>query len=175
MPLSHITTRRAASIACAGIVALLAACSDDDTATTPAPPTTFTATLNGANEKPTATTSTATGSATVTFVGATSTTPATSGTYTVTVNGLTGAPTASHIHAPASTDQAAGVLVNFNPASVTTSSGTFSGTFTQTDITNPAVSVDSVLKLVRAGLAYVNVHTAANKAGEIRGQLVPKP
>ena len=40
---------------------------------------------------------------------------------------------------------------------------------------NPNVSMDSVMKLVKAGLAYVNVHTPANGGGEIRGQLVPKP
>lgn len=161
----------AALVGAAALVSL-AACSDDDTVTPAGPPTTFGATLSGANERPNAVNTPGAGSASVSFTPVSG--PATSGTYTVTVTGLTGAPTAAHIHAPADVNTATGVLVNFNPASVTTPAGTFSGTFTQADIRNPAVSVDSVLKLVRAGLAYVNVHTAANGGGEVRGQLTPK-
>lgn len=167
----------ASSLAALATVAALtlAACnSDDDTTTTPAgPPTSFTATLSGANERPNAVNSAATGTATLTFTMTNGV--ATAATYSVTVNGLSGAPTASHIHAPADANSAAGVLVNFNPAAVTTGSGTFSGTLSQSDIRNAAVSMDSTLKLVRAGLAYVNVHTSANGGGEIRGQLVAKP
>ena len=171
-------TRRillSATLATASATALaLGACNSSNDATTPAgPPTTFTATLNGASERPNAVAVPGTGSATVTFTMANGI--ATGASYTVTVSGLTGAPTASHIHAPASADAATGVLVNFNPAAVTSTAGTFSGTFSQSDIRNAAVSVDSTLKLVRAGLAYVNVHTAANGGGEIRGQLVAKP
>ena len=33
------------------------------------------------------------------------------------------------------------------------------------------VSGDSLIKLLNAGLLYVNVHTAANAGGEIRAQL----
>ena len=160
--------------ALAAAVALFAACSGDDNTTetaTPQPPT-FTATLAGANEVP-AVNAPGTGTATVVFFPATGT--PTSGSYTVTVSGLTGAPTASHIHAPADTKTSTGVLVNFNPSSVTTTAGTFTGSFTQGDIRNANVSMDSVMKLVKAGLAYVNVHTTANGGGEIRGQLVPKP
>jgi hypothetical protein len=55
-----------------------------------------------------------------------------------------------------------GVMV---PLSATVN-GTTSGTVTV---------VDSVLTHLRAGETYVNVHTAARAAGEIRGQLVRNP
>ena len=179
MPASLVVRRRiiVASIAtCTGAIALaaFAACSSSDTTTTPAgPPTTFTTTLSAANERPVVN-APGTGTATVTFTSSVPGGPLTGGTYTVTVNGLTGAPTASHIHAPADVNTSTGVLLNFNPASVTTTSGTFSAGFSQTDMRNQAISIDSLVKLVRAGLAYVNVHTSTNPGGEIRGQLVPK-
>jgi hypothetical protein len=34
--------------------------------------------------------------------------------------------------------------------------------------------MDSLVTLMRTGNAYVNVHTSANKGGEIRGQLTLK-
>jgi len=46
-------------------------------------------------------------------------------------------------------------------------------TITPSNLTG-AVGYDSLLVLMRNGMAYVNVHTAANPAGEIRGQLVRK-
>jgi CHRD domain len=38
-------------------------------------------------------------------------------------------------------------------------------------MTGTATVPASVLRKIKAGGAYVNVHTAKNKAGEIRGQL----
>ncbi|AHG93848.1 CHRD domain containing protein (plasmid) [Gemmatirosa kalamazoonensis] len=180
--LSPLATRRrvvAATVAAltggAALLAFAACSSDDSTTTTPAgPPTTFVTTLSAANERPVVN-APGTGTATVTFTSSVPGGPLTGGTYTVTVQGLTGAPTASHIHAPADVNTSTGVLLNFNPASVTTTSGTFSAGFSQADMRNQAVSIDSLVKLVRAGLAYVNVHTSTNPGGEIRGQLVPKP
>ena len=149
-------------------LASLAACGDDDDdGIGPGPPT-YTATLNGANERPTPVTAAGTGSATVVQNGTTF-------TYTVTYSGLTGAPILSHIHGPADATKAVGVIVNFDIGTPTGPSGTFSGTFTGADIVGPSgqtpISVDSLVTLMRSGNAYVNVHTDANRAGEIRGQL----
>lgn len=150
-------------------LASLSACGDD-TKTNPPPPT-FQASLNAANERPTPVTSPGTGSATIVQNGTTF-------TYTVNYAGLTGAPTLSHIHGPADATKAVGVLVNFNVGTPTGGTGSFTGTFTGADIVpasgQPAISVDSLVKLMRTGNAYVNVHTSANKGGEIRGQLTLK-
>ena len=73
-------------------------------------------------------------------------------------DGLSGPAAAAHIHGPAVEGQNAGVLFGFNnPVS-----SPMSGQLTLT----PAQFTD-----LTAGKLYVNVHTAANKGGEIRGQL----
>jgi hypothetical protein len=72
--------------------------------------------------------------------------------------GLGGPAGAAHIHGPAAEGQSAGVLVGFtNPIT-----SPMSGQVTLT----PAQVAD-----LMAGKLYVNVHTAAHKGGEIRGQL----
>ena len=149
-------------------LASLSACGDD----TSAPPQpTFQAALNAASERPTSLTLPGTGSATVVRNGTTF-------TYTVSYANLSGAPILSHIHGPADASKAVGVLVNFNIGTPTSGTGSFTGTFTPADIVpasgQPAISMDSLVKLMTTGNAYVNVHTSTNKGGEIRGQLTLK-
>ena len=93
--------------------------------------------------------------------------------YTIDVANVTGV-RAAHIHGPASTSEPAGILVTLfsgPQAGTGTVNGRLeSGTFSETD--NPTVvSMDSLLVLMRNGQSYVNVHTVANPAGEIRGQI----
>ena len=72
-------------------------------------------------------------------------------------SGLTGPATAAHFHGPAEAGKNAGVAVPIaNPASP------FEGSADLTD----AQAAD-----LMAGKWYVNVHTANNKGGEIRGQV----
>lgn len=78
-----------------------------------------------------------------------------------TFEGLTGPAQAAHIHGPAEEGETAGVVFPLDIDAA--ASGELSGTWS--DITE-----DEVQQL-RDGLFYVNVHTAANGAGEIRGQL----
>ena len=73
------------------------------------------------------------------------------------VSGLTGPATAAHFHA-GETGKNGAVVIPIAGAD----KGSFEGSATLTD----AQAAD-----LMAGKWYVNVHTAANKAGEIRGQV----
>jgi hypothetical protein len=138
-------------------------------------PLRFTATLTGDAERPTQVVTSASGTASFTVTTGTSTAydPALPGqtavAYSVTVSGLSGPATAAHIHGPATVDDAAGPIVPLTVTSTGTSGVVVSGTFSSTG--NANVSMDSLLVLLRNGMSYVNVHTAANPNGEIRGQI----
>lgn len=59
----------------------------------------------------------------------------------------------------------------------TPTSGTFSGTFTTTDVIGPAAQgiaageIAELIRAIRAGKTYANVHTSKHPGGEIRGQV----
>jgi len=72
-------------------------------------------------------------------------------------SGLSGPATAAHFHGPAPEGKNAGVLVPISP-----NGPSFEGSATLND---------AQAKALMDGDIYVNIHTAANKAGEIRGQL----
>ena len=78
--------------------------------------------------------------------------------WKVNYSGLSGPVTGAHIHGPAAAGANAGIVVPFT--NVTTSPIQGQATIT------PAQFGD-----LAAGLWYVNVHTAQNPGGEIRGQL----
>jgi len=118
------------------------------------PADTYTATLSGANEVP-AVESDATGTATVTIDGNVL-------SWRVEVKGLDN-PTMAHIHGAAAGENG-GVLV---PLFREDKGEDFSGVLTEGKTTVE----DDVIAAIRAGNAYVNVHTEANPRGEIRGQL----
>ncbi len=129
-----------------------------------APTAFFAPTINGANERPTPNTTTGNGSAVFTVSGSTV-------AYTVAFQGLTSAPTGLHIHAPANSTAAAAVIVDLLTTPQTNTNGVLTGTFSATNIRNAGVSLDSLFVLMRNGNAYVNIHTAANPGGEVRGTL----
>ena len=115
----------------------------------------FKATLSGASEVP-PTTSAGTGTATATLDTATNKL-----SWDVAYSGLTGPALAAHMHGPADPGQNAGVAV---PLKVTPS-----------PITGSKVLTAAQAADLEAGKYYVNIHTTANKGGEIRGQLQPAP
>jgi CHRD domain len=149
------------TIAAAG---LAAACGGDPVGSQPQT-TTYMAHMSGANEVPAIQVG-ATGMATFTLTGKTL-------SYTVSVNGLSGNAAASHIHLGAAGDNG-GIVFPFTAASLQ-SGQIASGTI---DLTRPvsngtsSISGDSLLTLLNNGHLYTNVHTAANPAGEIRGQII---
>lgn len=113
----------------------------------------LTATLTGLAERPNPVNTSATGSAKLSLVG-------TKLTYNISFSGLSGSAVSGHIHGPATSEQAASVIIPFS--NVTGTSGTLSGTI---DITADQAA------MIRDGLTYANIHTAANPGGEIRGQI----
>ncbi|HUA51840.1 MAG TPA: CHRD domain-containing protein [Candidatus Sulfotelmatobacter sp.] len=80
-------------------------------------------------------------------------------TWTVTYSGLSGDAGAAHIHGPAAPGQNAGVVVNLAPNGA------------KSPITGKATLTDAQVADLVAGKDYLNIHTAANKSGEVRGQI----
>ena len=114
---------------------------------------TLKADLTAAQEVP-PTTSTGKGTATVTVDTATKEV-----TWKVDYSGLSGDALAAHIHGPADPGANAGVAVNLGAAGL------------KNPLEGKGMVTDAQLADITGGKTYVNVHTAANKGGEIRGQL----
>jgi len=86
-------------------------------------------------------------------------------TWSVAFSGLTSTATAAHIHGPAAADGNAGVVLTLTPRNAFQIDSPLRGSATLTD----AQAAD-----LMAGKWYVNIHTAKNPNGEIRGQLMSK-
>ena len=110
------------------------------------------ATLDGKQEVP-PNTSAATGAADIDYDAASKKL-----SWKLTYSGLSGPATAAHFHGPAEPGKNAGVAV---PISNTASGSEGSATLT-----------DEQAADLMAGKYYINIHTAANPGGEIRGQVV---
>jgi hypothetical protein len=89
--------------------------------------------------------------------------------------------TVAHLHFAAS-KVAGGVMIFLcggggQPDCPAATSGNITGTITAANVTGPTTQgidvgdLDSALEVVRAGLAYVNMHTVNFAGGEIRGQV----
>ena len=78
--------------------------------------------------------------------------------WKLTYSGLTGPVTAAHFHGPAEPGKNAGVAVAIPSASTSPVEGS-------------ATLTDAQAADLMAGKYYVNVHTAANPGGEIRGMV----
>lgn len=113
--------------------------------------TAISAKLSGANEVPAVSTA-GTGMLDASFNKTTNVL-----TYTVTYSGLTGPVAAGHFHGPAMAGANAGVALGF--------SGSMESPIKGSATLTAAQAAD-----LMAGKWYVNLHTAANKGGEIRGQ-----
>ena len=80
--------------------------------------------------------------------------------YTVIFHGLTGPAAAAHFHGPAASGVNAGVAIPIG------------GKGPESPVSGTATLTDAQIKDLEAGMWYVNVHTAANPGGEIRGQVM---
>lgn len=131
---------------------VVGACGMAPMASSPTPPTALTAQLSGASEVPAVVT------------GAAGTVEARLDpntnllTWKITYSGLSGPATGAHFHGPAMAGQNAGVVVPIGAPLASPINGTATLT--------PSQAAD-----LTAGKWYVNLHTAANPGGEVRGQV----
>jgi hypothetical protein len=140
-------------------VALLGVSCKDDATGIPAGLEVFTANLSGANELPTAVSTTATGHAVVTILGDSLI------SWEVIIDSPIDSIILGHIHRFNRDTGFGGVVVNFAPPATDVG-------FTGTATIGSATPVDSIFDIIRDGRAYVNIHTKAHGGGEIRGNLV---
>jgi hypothetical protein len=180
--------KRGTALTIGAMLIVAAACGSDKTTSPPVSKiVNLTASLSPANEPSVTGNPTGTGTFTATLDTSTHLF-----TWNVTFTGLTANASLGHIHGPftAGSTGSAGVILNFDPAVST--GGTFSnvtftglksatsGSATGSVVLNNALSLtstikgDSLEKLLLAGAAYVNIHTATNPGGEIRGQITKK-
>jgi hypothetical protein len=112
----------------------------------------FKATLDGKSEVP-PTTSAGTGTADIDYDPASKKL-----SWKLTYSGLSGPATAAHFHGPAAPGENAKPAVAIPSATSSPSEGS-------------ATLTDAQAADLEAGKLYINVHTAANPGGEIRGQV----
>ena len=110
------------------------------------------ATLDGKSEVP-AVTSAGKGTADVDYDAASKKL-----SWKLTYSGLSGPATAAHFHGPAEAGKNAGVAVAIPNA-------------TSSPVEGSATLTDAQAADLMAGKYYINIHTAANPGGEIRGQV----
>ena len=161
-------TRKHWMIAVGVLLTAVVACSDDDNGGT-GTDTEFEALLSGTNEVP-AVNTIATGSATISIQGAQI-------VYQVDVQDIENV-LVSHIHI-APEGENGPVRLNLcgtddTPGCSTTDTGTLVSDSNGVTASPPVITFDSLVSAIRAGNAYVNVHTTANTGGEIRGQITPQ-
>ena len=79
--------------------------------------------------------------------------------WNVTYSGLSSDAAAAHIHGPAAAGANAGVVINLAPNGM------------KSPLEGKATLTDAQIADLQSGKYYLNVHTATNKGGEIRGQI----
>jgi hypothetical protein len=101
--------------------------------------------------------------------------------FTLKGNRLSGPVWGAHIHGAAGPDANAGILVGLcgapppapAPECTMTKPGKLrvESTITHDTLAAWGITADELMHLMQSGMAYVNVHTDANPAGEVRGQV----
>jgi hypothetical protein len=152
------------------VVLLIASC---ESFTEVLGPTLYGADLTGAQVQPTPVGTNATGTFTGNFHPSDGELD-----FTLAWDGLSGPAISAHIHGPANVNTVGELIVDFSAlpsGSLDTlnfePTGSVQGKLDLRQPMTPTVSGDSLKVLLDRGLAYVDVHTAVNVNGEIRGQL----
>jgi hypothetical protein len=117
--------------------------------------------MTGSQERPSPTTSSGWGNATVNFTDATHTAI----NVAITVKGLTSSITGAHIHLKDPGSEVGSIKVGFTTLTSFVN-GKLNGTF-------PIAAADAAALLANPSNFYMNVHTTQNPGGEIRGDLTP--
>ena len=150
--------RTAAVVTLFGAMSLLAACADNmqssGSMAQASGPVALKASLSSAQINPPVA-SPGTGSATISYNAATKEL-----TWTLTWSPLSGPATMAHFHGPAAPGANAGVALPIGAAGMAS------------PVSGKATLNDAQAADVMAGRWYVNIHTAANPGGEIRGQVM---
>lgn len=156
--------RRALSLAMAGLFVLLVSATQAQ-----AQVFTLTAALSGSNETPAPIVTGAFGTATVTVDVGTRTV-----TWTVIVFNMPSGTSAGHIHV-GGVGVGGPTIVTFTIPAGISNDYSFSGSATASNLTvreNQGIrSWEDAIQAILGGNTYVNVHSAVNGGGEIRGQL----
>jgi hypothetical protein len=162
-------------LALGALVAAVAfgACSDDFPSLSALAPQKefFSASLTGTAERPNPVTTSASGSTEIAILN-----PDLIRVETL----VTGIDSVTQAHIHAGDANTAGPIMVFLFGPVTGTRTGVTGVLAVTDITRGVTAIaspftfDDLLSQIRAGTAYVNVHTRRNGAGEIRGQIAPK-
>jgi hypothetical protein len=103
--------------------------------------------------------------------------------FMLSVRNLSGPATGAHIHAPADVVENASIVITLcgnGPTQAvvanceTSAEGSLvvSGNFNGSFLIGSGMTAGEFFSALEDGLAYVNVHTAQNPAGEVRGQLI---
>lgn len=133
----------------------------------------LTAVLSGGEEAPTKVLTGAAGTAEVYVNLATKTV-----TYTIEIFNLPSGTTAGHFHV-GSTGVAGPVVIDLTPPQNASNDYVLSGTVTQAMFRARADQgvrdMDDFIQSLVGGQTYLNIHTAVNPGGEIRGQLTVAP
>lgn len=126
-------------------------------ATARAAPVSFTVPLTGAQQVPSLQIS-GSGTADLTYDASTRVL-----TWSITYSGLSGPASMAHIHGPAPEGKNAGIEIWLSRR----------GSEATSPITGKATLTPTQAQQLMAGDMYINVHTQAHPAGEIRGQIMP--
>jgi len=122
-----------------------------------AAPVSFKVVLSGPQQVPPVETA-ANGTAEITYDAATRVVK-----WNVSYDGLTGPPTMAHFHGPAASGAVAAPVIWL----------TEKGAAVTGPIKGEATLTPEQAEQFTSGMWYINIHTAANPKGEIRGQVVP--